>query len=356
MASTTSCADLAICRPTRWRRGPRAASRSRRAVAGRAGRTRRAQSGPDRGRGTAGWRSRTWGSGTATASAIAPPVGVPAASWTCRRRARRPGAVSNVADPSAADRAPSRRCRRRQPSRWPGSARGGWARREWCDPDPAAPAPGPRWLASGARSIGALARFVPDWHGVAAIGAVARRCVAQRLSSGWPRSSTSSRAPVPPSWSATSSGYAAPARRARLARRGRWVSRAVSAATTAGSSSFHSGRECCDLSTARWPTAARGPRHDAIRAHLAARGASLWDARWRQGSRCPGRAVGPAWWGNDTFAPLGRFGGRGRVAAVVPRGRVAEPLRPSEAAGRWSRHAGDRVSHRNGSTRRRSRS
>ncbi|HET9680733.1 MAG TPA: hypothetical protein VFP19_01750, partial [Candidatus Limnocylindrales bacterium] len=90
-----------------------------------------------------------------------------------------------------------------------------------------------------------------------------------------------------------------------------------------------------------------GPRHEAIRAHLAARGASFYRAIHGAAGGGPDREVLDALWDlvwagevtNDTFAPLralrwkrpARSGGSAR-----PRVGRLTALGPPEAAGRWS--------------------
>ncbi|HJW22241.1 MAG TPA: DEAD/DEAH box helicase [Candidatus Limnocylindrales bacterium] len=90
-----------------------------------------------------------------------------------------------------------------------------------------------------------------------------------------------------------------------------------------------------------------GPRHEAIRAHLAARGASFYRAIHGAAGGGPDREVLDALWDlvwagevtNDTFAPLRALrwkrpsgGGSGRL----PRAGRLTALGPPEAVGRWS--------------------
>jgi ATP-dependent helicase Lhr and Lhr-like helicase len=90
-----------------------------------------------------------------------------------------------------------------------------------------------------------------------------------------------------------------------------------------------------------------GARHDAIRAHLAQRGASFYRALHAAAGAGPDREVLDALWDlvwagevtNDTFAPLRALRWK---RPSRPSGRAARPgrlttLGPPEAAGRWSR-------------------
>ena len=92
-----------------------------------------------------------------------------------------------------------------------------------------------------------------------------------------------------------------------------------------------------------------GVRHEAIRAHLAARGASFYRAVHTAAGGGPDREVLDALWDlvwagevtNDTFAPLRalrwkRPAGGGPGRARLPRAGRLTALGPPEAAGRWS--------------------
>ncbi|MBI3752254.1 MAG: DEAD/DEAH box helicase [Chloroflexi bacterium] len=91
-----------------------------------------------------------------------------------------------------------------------------------------------------------------------------------------------------------------------------------------------------------------GPRHEAIRAHLAARGASFYRAVHGAAGGGPDREVLDALWDlvwagevtNDTFAPLRALRwkrpARPGSAARLPRAGRLTALGPPEAAGRWS--------------------
>jgi ATP-dependent Lhr-like helicase len=89
-----------------------------------------------------------------------------------------------------------------------------------------------------------------------------------------------------------------------------------------------------------------GERHDAIRAHLAARGASFYRAIHAAAGGGPDRPVLDALWDlvwagevtNDTFAPLRalRWKRPARPSSRAPRPGRLTSLGPPEAAGRWS--------------------
>jgi ATP-dependent Lhr-like helicase len=89
-----------------------------------------------------------------------------------------------------------------------------------------------------------------------------------------------------------------------------------------------------------------GERHDAIREHLAARGASFYRAIHAAAGGGPDRPVLDALWDlvwagevtNDTFAPLRalRWKRPARPSSRAPRPGRLTSLGPPEAAGRWS--------------------
>lgn len=102
------------------------------------------------------------------------------------------------------------------------------------------------------------------------------------------------------------------------------------------------------LSPSRPTDPPSGPTHDAIRAHLAAHGASFWTELLAAAGNAPEREVLAALWDlvwagevtNDSLAPLRAVRGRGARAKRDSRGRPRPGrltrLDPPAAAGRWS--------------------
>ena len=171
-----------------------------------------------------------------------------------------------------------------------GEFRPGGAEREWCDPE-VLRLLRRRSLARLRREVepvepAALARFLPDWQGVAPVGERPRRpCAGRPPSSGSPRSSTSSPAcrSRPRSWSATSCPARIPGYQPRLLDElgalgeVAWVGRGSLGRDDGRIVLVRPGREA--LRPAGPPDGSdppSGPRHEAIREHLAARGASFY--------------------------------------------------------------------------------
>ena len=199
-----------------------------------------------------------------------------------------------------------------------GEFRPGGAEREWCDPE-VLRLLRRRSLARLRREVEpvdppALARFLPDWQGVAPVGGGGgrvRRCAAAPPWSGWPRSSTSW--PGCPSRRPSSSGTCS-RRGSRATSRGCWTSSApwarwpgwgggASAATTAGSP--WSGRVARSCGRRARPTASsrrpsRGTSPSASTWRRAARRSTASSSRPRAGTRTArsstrcGTSSGPA--------------------------------------------------------------
>ena len=232
-----------------------------------------------------------------------------------------------------------------------GEFRPGGAEREWCDPEVLRQLRR-RSLARLRREVepvepAALGRFLPAWQGVAALpgSAAGRRRRRRRPRPGRARAPRRGRRPA---GRAADPGVgprarrpagpdprlpAAAARRARRARRGRLGRlRAASAATTGGSRSSgraaevlrRGGRRPASLEAAAGERP-DGPRHAAIRALLARRGASFYREIFAAAGGGPGprdarRAVGP------------RLGGRGHERHV--RAAPGAALEAARAGGR----------------------
>ena len=374
-ASTTSCAGSATCRPTRSRPGSKAAPRSPR-LAGRARRRAGAPSGSGSPATSAGSRSRT-SPATATASGSRRRAG-------CRRRssARRPAPLDGLLARWARTHGPfltpepARRwglpvgvvedALERLLGRRHGPARRVPARRRRARVvRSGGPAPAPPALAGAAAARGRAGRpggarraSCPRWHGIARSARPAP-FVARRPSSGSPRSSTSCRARRSPrrSWSATSCRRGSPATSrdcsTSSARSARSPGSGRGSLGRDDGRSRSSGRVARSSRPAGPPDGARAarpsPRHDAIREHLARRGASFYRellrrrrraATARCSTRC-GISSGPA------RSPTTRSRRCGPALAAdrrrrARRGRPATALRPL-TAGSARREAGGPV-------------
>ncbi|HSL34425.1 MAG TPA: helicase-related protein, partial [Candidatus Limnocylindrales bacterium] len=238
-----------------------------------------------------------------------------------------------------------------------GEFRPGGAEREWIDPD-VLRILRRRSLARLRREVepvdpAALGRFLPAWHGIAAVGAApaALRPVAalERLAEVVDQlaglaipASVLERDILP----ARIPGYQ-PRLLDELGAAGEvaWVGRGSLGRDDGRIALFRPGREVLR------PTGAvdgveppAGPRHEAIRDHLARRGASFYRELYVAAGGGPDREVLDALWDlvwagevtNDTFAPLRalRWKRPSRDARRRP-GRLTS-LGPPEAAGRWS--------------------
>ena len=238
-----------------------------------------------------------------------------------------------------------------------GEFRPGGAEREWCDPD-VLRLLRRRSLARLRREVepvdpAALARFLPDWHGVAPVGssetpfrgsaALERLAtVVDQLAGLAIPASVLERDVLP----ARIPGYQ-PRLLDELGSLGEvgWVGRGSLGRDDGRIALFRPGREA--LRPATLPSETErpaGPRHDAIREHLARRGASFYREIHAAAGGGTDRDVLDALWDlvwagevtNDTFAPLRalRWKRTGRDSRKRP-GRLTA-LGPPEAAGRWS--------------------
>jgi ATP-dependent Lhr-like helicase len=241
-----------------------------------------------------------------------------------------------------------------------GEFRPGGAQREWCDPE-VLRLLRRRSLARLRREVepvdaDALARFLPDWHGVVAIGAspapVRGMAALERLAevvdqlAGQPIPASVLERDVLP---ARIPGYL-PRLLDELGALGEvaWVGRGSLGRDDGRVALIRPGREV--LRPTGPPDGTEpplGPRHDAIRAHLANRGASFYRELFAAAGGGTDRQVLDALWDlvwagevtNDTFAPLRalrwkRTSGSGMRRPIRP-GRLTA-LGPPEAAGRWS--------------------
>ena len=243
-----------------------------------------------------------------------------------------------------------------------GEFRPGGAEREWCDPE-VLRLLRRRSLARLRREVepvdpAALGRFLPEWHGVAAAGAVGMArpplrgtAALERLAevvdqlAGLPIPASVLERDVLP---ARIPGYQ-PRLLDELGALGEvaWVGRGSLGRDDGRIALVRPGREI--LRPTGTPDGSKpptDPRHVAIREHLATRGASFYRELFAAARGASDREVLDALWDlvwagevtNDTFAPLRalrwkrtasgarRAGGRGRLTA----------LGPPEAAGRWS--------------------
>ncbi len=244
-----------------------------------------------------------------------------------------------------------------------GEFRPGGAEREWCDPE-VLRLLRRRSLARLRREVepvdpAALARFLPEWHGIAPLGtapAVFRGSAAlERLAevvdqlAGQPIPASVLERDVLP---ARIPGYQ-PRLLDELGALGEvaWVGRGGLGRDDGRIALIRPGREV--LRPTGVPDGTERPageRHEAIRAHLAQRGASFYREVYAAAGGGRDRDVLDALWDlvwagevtNDTFAPLralrwkrtGSGGGNGARRPGRP-GRLTA-LGPPEAAGRWS--------------------
>jgi ATP-dependent Lhr-like helicase len=239
-----------------------------------------------------------------------------------------------------------------------GEFRPGGAEREWCDPDVLRQLRR-RSLARLRREVepvdpSALARFLPAWHGVAPVGSdlppLRGTAALERLAevvdqlSGVPIPASVLERDVLP---ARVPGYQ-PRLLDELGAMGEvgWEGRGALGRDDGRIVLFRPGREVVrDLAGgARDGEPPDGPRHEAIRAWLAKRGASFYREIHAAAGGGSDREVLDALWDlvwagevtNDTFAPLRAL--RWRRPARDPRRRPSRlaSLGPPEAAGRWS--------------------
>ena len=241
-----------------------------------------------------------------------------------------------------------------------GEFRPGGAEREWCDPE-VLRLLRRRSLARLRREVEpvdsvALARFLPEWHGVIAVGAnpppIRGVAALERLAevvdqlAGQPIPASVLERDVLP---ARIPGYQ-PRLLDELGALGEvaWMGRGGLGRDDGRVALVRPGREVLrptgPIDGAERPASAR---HDAIRAHLAHRGACFYREIYSAAGGGTDREVLDALWDlvwagevtNDTFAPLRalrwkRSGGSGARRPVRP-GRLTA-LGPPEAAGRWS--------------------
>ena len=238
-----------------------------------------------------------------------------------------------------------------------GEFRPGGAEREWCDPD-VLRLLRRRSLARLRREVepvdpSALARFLPEWHGIAPLGsgqppfrgsaALERLAEVVDQLAGLPIPASVLERDVLP---ARIPGYHARLldELGSLGEVG-WVGRGSLGRDDGRIALFRPGREV--LRTTAVPDDAQRPgepRHERIREHLARRGASFYRELHAAAGGGSDREVLDALWDlvwagevtNDTFAPLRalRWKRTGRDARRRP-GRLTS-LGPPEAAGRWS--------------------
>jgi ATP-dependent Lhr-like helicase len=242
-----------------------------------------------------------------------------------------------------------------------GEFRPGGVEREWCDPE-VLRLLRRRSLARLRREVepvdpAALARFLPEWHGVAPVGAalapVRGTAALERLAevvdqlAGEPIPASVLERDVLP---ARIPGYQ-PRLLDELGSLGEvaWVGRGSLGRDDGRIALLRPGREA--LRPAGLPDGVEPPsepRHAAIRDHLAQRGASFYRELFAAAGGGRDRDVLDALWDlvwagevtNDTFAPLRALrwkrpgGGNGSRRPVRP-GRLTS-LGPPEAAGRWS--------------------
>ncbi len=238
-----------------------------------------------------------------------------------------------------------------------GEFRPGGAEREWCDPD-VLRLLRRRSLARLRREVepvdpAALARFLPDWHGIALVGsapppfrgsgALERLAeVVDQLAGLAIPASVLERDVLP----ARVPGYQ-PRLLDELGALGEvgWVGRGSLGRDDGRIALYRPGREALrPAGLAAEADRPGDPRHDAIRAHLERRGASFYRELFAAAGGGSDREVLDALWDlvwagevtNDTFAPLRalRWKRTGREGRRRP-GRLTS-LGPPEAAGRWS--------------------
>jgi ATP-dependent Lhr-like helicase len=244
-----------------------------------------------------------------------------------------------------------------------GEFRPGGAEREWCDPE-VLRLLRRRSLARLRREVepvdpAALARFLPEWHGIAAVGATPPpfrgSAALERLAevvdqlAGQPIPASVLERDVLP---ARIPGYQ-PRLLDELGALGEvaWVGRGSLGRDDGRVALIRPGREI--LRPTGSPDGAERPageRHQAIRAHLAQRGASFYRELYAAAGGGRDRDVLDALWDlvwagevtNDTFAPLRALrwkrtgSGAGNGARRPGRPGRLTALGPPEAAGRWS--------------------
>ncbi len=241
-----------------------------------------------------------------------------------------------------------------------GEFRPGGAEREWCDPD-VLRSLRRRSLARLRHEVepvepAALARFLPDWHGIAPLGSdrppLRADAALERLAevvdqlAGVPIPASVLERDVLP---ARVPGYQ-PRLLDELGALGEvaWVGRGSLNRDDGRIALYRPGRTGLRAAAAGLgDEAARpeGARHDAIRAHLARRGASFYREIAAAAGGGSDREILDALWDlvwageitNDTFAPLRALRWR-RPARPTARPRLGRStaLGPPEAAGRWS--------------------
>jgi ATP-dependent Lhr-like helicase len=243
-----------------------------------------------------------------------------------------------------------------------GEFRPGGAQREWCDPEVLRQLRR-RSLARLRHEVepvdqSALARFLPDWQGVSPVSAtpappLRSQAALERLAevvdqlAGMPIPASVLERDVLP---ARVAGYQ-PRLLDELGALGEvaWVGRGSLGRDDGRIALFRPGRDALKAASAdafaadAGPPPA-GPRHEAIRDHLARRGASFYRDIYAAAGGGSDREVLDALWDlvwagevtNDTFAPLRalRWKRTGRDGRRRP-GRLTS-LGPPEAAGRWS--------------------
>ena len=240
-----------------------------------------------------------------------------------------------------------------------GEFRPGGAEREWCDPD-VLRLLRRRSLARLRREVepvdpAALARFLPEWHGIAPLGraetplrgtgALERLAdVVEQLAGVAIPASVLERDVLP----ARVAGYQ-PRMLDELGSLGEvtWVGRGSLGRDDGRIALLRPGREA--LRPVGLPDGVERPadaRHEAIREHLGRRGASFYRELHAAAGGGPDRDVLDALWDlvwagevtNDTFAPLRalRWKRSGSGGPRRPRAGRLTALGPPEAAGRWS--------------------
>ncbi|MHB8399283.1 MAG: Lhr family helicase, partial [Candidatus Limnocylindrales bacterium] len=255
-----------------------------------------------------------------------------------------------------------------------GEFRPGGAERDWCDPD-VLRSLRRRSLARLRHEVepveqAALGRFLPAWHGIAPLGGSAAGSVRVGRPVGAPGGVRGSATvalerlaevvdqlagvPIPASvlerdvLAARIPGYE-PRLLDELGALGEvaWVGRGTINRDDGRIALYRPGAWLGPPADGPLESAARpaDPRHDAIRHHLALRGASFYRELYRAAGGGTDREVLDALWDlvwagevtNDTFAPLRALRWR-RPAHAAARPRLARltTLGPPEAAGRWS--------------------
>ena len=240
-----------------------------------------------------------------------------------------------------------------------GEFRPGGAEREWCDPDVLRQLRR-RSLARLRHEVepvdpAAMARFLPDWQGVAALGRslppMRGNAALERLAevvdqlAGLPIPASVLERDVLP---LRVPGYQ-PRLLDELGALGEvaWMGRGSLGRDDGRVVLLRPGRELLrPIGSPDGPPRPEGPRHDAIREHLAARGASFYREISSAAGGGSDRDVLDALWDlvwagevtNDTFAPLRALRWKRTAGGGLrrPRGGRLTALGPPEAAGRWS--------------------